>query len=217
MQFISASGEGLIKLFNIKTSECTGTFDQHEGKIWALSVKKDESQFITGGSDSLLIRWKDVSEEKKALRLQEQEEFIIQEQKLQNYVQSDQFLKALKLALRLDKPLHVLKIIQNVIRKGESGLADTIGELRDDQKEQLLKISTNWNTNSRYCQPAQLVLNVLLGELQSGKFKPVGLSNVLESALPYTERHFKRLTQLMQDLYFVSYTINCMQPFSRSN
>lgn len=215
MQFLSTGGDGLIKLFNIKTSECTATLSEHDGRIWALAVKKSEHQIATGGSDSLLIKWKDVTEEKKQQRSQEQGELILQEQLLQNYLQNDQFLNALRLALTLDKPLHVLKIIQNVITKGESGLGDTIAELRVDQKEQLLKIAVNWNTNSKYCQPAQLVLNLLLNELQSGKFKPGGLNSILEGALPYTERHFKRLTQLMLDLYFITYTINCMQPHAR--
>jgi U3 small nucleolar RNA-associated protein 13 len=87
-----------------------------------------------------------------------------------------------------------------------------VKELSNDQKEKLLKCATNWNTNSRNCQSAQLVLNILMGELQIGEFKPAGLGRTLEGALPYTERHFKRLTRLLQDLHFVSYTVDCMQP-----
>ncbi|KRT80907.1 WD40 domain-containing protein, partial [Oryctes borbonicus] len=215
MQFLSTDGNGLIKLFNVKTSECISTLSQHDGRIWALAVKQNEDQFTTGGSDSLLIKWRDVTQEKIMQQSKEREEYILQEQQLYNYLQNDQFLKALKIALRLDKPLHVLKIVQNIISKGESGLSDTIGELGVDQKEQLLKVAISWNTNSKYCQPAQVVLNVLLNEFQSGKLLSTGLRNTLEGALPYTERHFKRLTQLLQDLYFISYVINCMQPHAR--
>nr|XP_022916943.1 transducin beta-like protein 3 [Onthophagus taurus] len=216
MQFLSSGSDGLLKLFNIKTSETVATFDEHSGRIWALAVKKDESQLITGGADSLLLKWKDVTEEKRLEKLKEQEEFALQEQQLMNCMQNEQFLKALKLALRLNKPFQVLKIVENVIKKGESGLSDAVMELNDEQKEQLLKVAANWNTNSRFCQPAQLVLNVLLNELQSGRFKPVGLGRVLEGILPYTERHFNRLTQMMQDLHFITYTINCMQPYAKS-
>ncbi|XP_044272735.1 transducin beta-like protein 3 [Tribolium madens] len=213
MQILSAGADGFLKLFSVKTSECVGTFDQHEGRIWAMAVQKDESRIVTGGSDSLLIKWKDVTEERKLQRLKEEEEEALQQQQLANYLQNDQLLKALKLALKLDRPLQVLKIVQGIIRKGETtGLAEAVKELRNDQKEALLKSAATWNTNSRNCQSAQLVLNILLGELQSGDFKPVGLSRTVEGALPYTERHFKRLTQLLQDLHFVTYTINCMQP-----
>ncbi|RZC42608.1 Utp13 and/or WD40 domain containing protein [Asbolus verrucosus] len=213
MQILSAGADGLIKLYSVKTSDCVGTFEQHEGRIWAMAVKKNETGVVTGGSDSLLIKWKDVTEERKLQRLKEEEEETLQQQKLANYLQNDQLLKALKLALKLDRPLQVLKIVQGIIRKGDStGLADAVKGLRNLQKESLLKCATNWNTNGRNCQAAQLVLNILITELQSGDFKPVGLSSTLEGALPYTERHFKRLTQLLQDLHFITYTINCMQP-----
>ncbi|GJQ73751.1 hypothetical protein Trydic_g14083 [Trypoxylus dichotomus] len=215
MQFLSTDSEGLIKLFNVKTSDCTSTLSQHEGRIWALAVKKNENEFVTGGSDSLLIKWQNITEEKIMQRFKEQEEYILQEQQLYNCLQNEQFLKGLKIALRLNKPLHVLKIVQNIIRKGESGLSNAIALLEDDQKEQLLNMAINWNTNSKYCQPAQVVLNVLLNELQSGKLLSIGFRNNLKAALPYTERHFKRLTQLLQDLYFISYVINCMQPHAR--
>lgn len=215
MQILSAGADGLLKLFSIKSSECMNTFDEHEGRIWALAVKTDESAFVTGGSDSLLIKWKDMTEEKKLQKIKENEEIALQEQLLSNFVQNDCLLEALKLALKLDRPQQVLRIIQGVIKKQDSRLADTISELRDDQKEMLMKCASTWNTNSKNCQPAQLVLNILLNELQTGKFRPVGLGNAVEGVLPYTERHFKRLTQLFQDLQFVSYTINCMQPHAK--
>ncbi|KAJ8957447.1 hypothetical protein NQ318_004927 [Aromia moschata] len=189
MQILSAGADGLLKLFSIKTSECTCTLDQHEARIWALALRRDESGFVTGGSDSFLIKWKDVTEELKLKRQKEAEELALQEQKLNNYIHNDELLKALKLALKLNRPMQVLRIIEGVIKKGDAGLGDTIRELRNDQKESLFK---------------------------RGDFRPVGLSSTVEGALPYTERHFKRLTQLMQDLQFVNYTVNCMQPHAKA-
>lgn len=40
MQIVSCSGDGLLKLWTVKTSECVATFDAHEGKIWALDGNK---------------------------------------------------------------------------------------------------------------------------------------------------------------------------------
>lgn len=37
MQLVTAGADGLLKLWNIKTSECTATFDDHDGRIWALT------------------------------------------------------------------------------------------------------------------------------------------------------------------------------------
>ncbi|RZR98920.1 hypothetical protein BHM03_00028385 [Ensete ventricosum] len=63
------SGDGLIKLWTIKTSECIATYDQHEGKsslaftyfcfcfilqIWALAVGKKTEMLVTGGTDALI-------------------------------------------------------------------------------------------------------------------------------------------------------------------
>ncbi|KAL1494162.1 hypothetical protein ABEB36_009806 [Hypothenemus hampei] len=216
LQILSAGADGLLKLFNIKNSECQCTMDQHEGRVWALAVKPDESGFISGGSDSYLIKWKDVTEERKQQRQKELEELALEEQKLSNYIQSDKLLKALKLALKLERPFQTLKIVERIIKRGESGLPDTIESLRNDQKESLLNCALNWNMNSKNCHPAQLVINILMGQLQTGDFRPVGFSNIMETALPYTERHFKRLTQMMQDINLVSYSINCMQPHSKS-
>lgn len=215
LQILSSGGDGLLKIFSIKTSECTATFDEHEGRVWALAVKADESALVSGGSDSLLLKWKDVTEERKLQKIKELEEEALEEQRLSNYLQNDSLLEALSLALKLGRPQTVLKIIQGVIKKKDSRLSDVIGELREDQKESLLKCATTWNTNSKNCQPAQLVLNILVNDLQSGRFKPSGLGGVIEGTLPYTERHFKRLTQLFQDLQFVKYTINCMQPHAK--
>ncbi|CAH0563684.1 unnamed protein product [Brassicogethes aeneus] len=216
MQILSTGGDGLLKLFSVKTSECDCTLDEHDGRIWALAVKKDESHVITGGSDSLLIKWKDATEERRLKRQKEEEELALEEQKLSNYIHNNQLLKALKLALRLDRPYQVLRIVQGVIKSQDTGLAETIKQLRNDQKESLLKCATNWNMNGKNCQPAQLVLNILLNELQTGDFRPIGLSSTLEGSLPYTERHFKRLTQMLQDIQLINYTINCMQPHAKS-
>lgn len=107
MQIITAGGDGLIKLFNVKTSDCILTLDEHSARVWAMAVKKDESGFVTGGSDSCLIKWKDITEEVKLEKIKKMEEMELEEQKLSNYLQNEQLLKALKLALKLEKPFQV--------------------------------------------------------------------------------------------------------------
>ena len=47
-----------MKLWTIKNSECVKTFDEHDSKIWALAINRDENQVITGGADSTIIVWK---------------------------------------------------------------------------------------------------------------------------------------------------------------
>ena len=67
---------------------------------------------ISGGSDSNLVLWRDVTEKRQNEAEEARQKLVLQEQELANLVKSDQLLAALKLALSLDRPLQVLRIIQ---------------------------------------------------------------------------------------------------------
>lgn len=215
LQILSAGADGLAKVWTIKTSECNTTLDKHDAKIWSVCVDSEERHFFTGGADSQLIRWKDVTEEKKIKEIEAKQEEILQEQELHNLLAQNKTLKALRLALRLEKPYLTLKIINSVIKDGQGGqeLENTIGSLNALHKEKLINHANSWNTNSKNCRPAQLVLNILLNEIVANEFRPQGLSKIVEETLPYTERHFKRMTEYLKDLQFIEFTLRCMQPY----
>ncbi|KAG7302668.1 hypothetical protein JYU34_012619 [Plutella xylostella] len=210
-QFVSSGADGLLKLWNIKTSECKASLDNHDGKVWALAVSKDESSIITGGSDSKMVKWKDMTAERREKVAREREELILQEQELMNLLHDKKLVKALKLALRLERPFQVLKIINEILKAGPDKLRETLKEISNTQKEVLLQFAAEWNTNSRHCAAAQLVLHALAPQLLAGSLRAPAAA-LVEAALPYTERHFHRLTSLLQDLNFITYTVNCMQP-----
>ncbi|XP_060523217.1 transducin beta-like protein 3 [Cylas formicarius] len=214
-QILSAGADGLVKLFNVKNASCESTAEGHEGRIWALAVKGDESELVTGGSDSSLVRWTDATEERRQRRRKDEEELTLIDQRLSNYLQADELLKALELSLTLNRPQQTLRIVERAIKKKDVGLAEAVRHFDEGLKTSLLKCALDWNTNGRNCQAAQLVLNILLQELQTGKFRPVGLASLVEGALPYTERHFKRLTRTLQDMHLLNYTVNCMKPNSK--
>lgn len=211
-QILSAGSDGLIKLWNIKVSECVSTLEKHDGRIWAMVVSHDETHFYSGGADSLLVKWKDVTEEQKAAKEKEQQEIALEEQELSNLLREKKSLKALKYALRLSKPKLTLNIVTEVIKTKEEGLEGTIAKLNEVEKESLLEHATNWNTNSRNTRTAQLVLNILLMEILNGKWRPERTTKLIEDALPYTERHFKRLTEYLTSIRALEFTLNCMQP-----
>uniref|UniRef100_A0A8D8WKN6 Transducin beta-like protein 3 n=1 Tax=Cacopsylla melanoneura TaxID=428564 RepID=A0A8D8WKN6_9HEMI len=208
-QIVSTGADGLLKLWSIKSSTCVATFDKHSLKIWTMAITKDENQIITGGADSLLVTWRDATEETVTQRIAVAQQGVMQSQQLDNLINAKENVKALKLALKLERPHTALKILQNIIQEDESSLKQCLNELHEDQKEQLLKCAVNWNTNAKHAYPAQLVLSVLL-ELQCSMVsKPFQSS--LEALLPYTQRHFARLTQLNQDVHFLKYTTALMK------
>ncbi|CAG9786172.1 unnamed protein product [Diatraea saccharalis] len=213
-QIMSCGADGLLKLWNIKSSECKVSVDNHDGKIWALAVNKNEELVVTGGSDSKLVKLKDITLERREKLAKERELSILQEQELMNLLHDKKMIKALKLALRMERPLHVLKIVNEVLKNGNEKLFESLKEINDTQKQTLLKFAAEWNTNNKNCHAAQLVFNILSPEILNGNLKVSSLSSLIEGTLPYTERHFDRLTNLLQDLNFITYTVNSMQPYT---
>ena len=101
---ISSGADGLIKFWNIKTSECINTIDGHEGKIWAMDVnnENDTLSFITGGTDSKIFIWNDITAEKEKEMLTEQEEKMNKEDNLRMMNYQGQYIDALKLSLEVN-------------------------------------------------------------------------------------------------------------------
>ncbi|XP_063240647.1 transducin beta-like protein 3 [Bacillus rossius redtenbacheri] len=209
MQLVTAAADGLVKAWSVKTSECVCTLERHSDRVWALAVSGDGAALLTGGADSLLVLWRDVTAQRQQAEREDAQRRLLQEQQLANLVQGDQLLAALRLALSLDRPRLVLRLVQDVVRRGDAGLADSLRQLDDAQKQALLKCASVWNTNSRSCYPAQLVVSALLDEVVGGRLVAAGW---LEEVLPYTQRHYDRLTQLLQDVQLLHYTAACMRP-----
>ncbi|KAK6639171.1 hypothetical protein RUM43_007441 [Polyplax serrata] len=213
MQILSTSGDGLVKLWNVKTGECSASFNEHEGQIWALAVSLNEKRIITGGSDSSLIIWRDSTDEKREEAAKAQEEIITNEQLLTNLLHNNKLFAALGVALSLDKPFKVLSIIKILMNKGERDhLRSTLKKLTDSEKEKLLECTSVWNSNSKNCDAAQLVLSIYLEEIACGELNVTKLPTFIEEVMPYTERHFRRLTGLLEGLHFLEYTMAVMKP-----
>jgi U3 small nucleolar RNA-associated protein 13 len=51
--------------------------DNHEDKIWGLTVRGDEKMFVTGGADSVINFWEDVTAEEQEKEAKEKEELIL--------------------------------------------------------------------------------------------------------------------------------------------
>ncbi|KAK7588272.1 hypothetical protein V9T40_005517 [Parthenolecanium corni] len=208
-QIVSCGNDGLVKVWTIKNNECVSTLDKHASKVWAIAVSSDENKFVTGGTDSKLVFWRDTTEESRLEEIKTTRERVEQEQHLSNLLQWEQLLDALQYAITLDRPLKVFKIIETLSRKQTKDLETVIGQLDVDQKGTIVKYASEWNENSRSSYIAQLVLSFLVPEIISNDIK---LSNeTLEGLIAYTNRHFNRLITLLE-VQIVPFTVKWLEP-----
>jgi U3 small nucleolar RNA-associated protein 13 len=76
-QIVSAAGDGLVKIWTIKSGECDTTLDNHTDRIWSLALNEGENILVSGGGDSVITFWEDTTaleKEKEAKALEERVE-----------------------------------------------------------------------------------------------------------------------------------------------
>ena len=241
-QLLSSSADGLIRLWTLRSGECENTMDMHEDRVWALeylpvesteagdgsevvqSRQQHEHVFFSGGSDSRVIVWRDVTEEEELQRLAAVEEDLLMEQQLQNDLRNRRFDSALNVALNLGHSLKVLNIL-TVILEEERGAPDEsreegdlfsadwslrldsyVSALSDEQVDKLLRYLKDWVSNSRHCYSSQVLMNSLLRVVKVDRLvKHPGLKESLDALISYSERHFQRLDRLQQATYMLEY------------
>uniref|UniRef100_A0A914XEE8 U3 small nucleolar RNA-associated protein 13 C-terminal domain-containing protein n=1 Tax=Plectus sambesii TaxID=2011161 RepID=A0A914XEE8_9BILA len=208
-QLLSADSGGLLKLWTIRSNECTKTIEAHDDKIWALLPTADSSKVITGGSDARLLVWDDVSEKERLEAEKKRSERVAQEQQLANLLEQNRFTDALRLTLKLGRPFSALKVVEQLValEGDENALRSSINDLKIDQVALLLEYASGWNTNSRNAHTAQRVLFEVLSSFPPAKLMDFpNIKGLIESFLPYTQRHFERLSRAKQQATFLEYT-----------
>ncbi|XP_054707818.1 transducin beta-like protein 3 [Uloborus diversus] len=207
-QLISSASDGNIKLWDIKNNMCIKTLSEHTDKVWTLASSSSENYIVSGGADSNIIIWEDTTEIEKEKTVAQSEEFIMQEQNLLNYVKEENWSKALSYAITLEKPHLAYTIIEEILlqMKGECAFEEIFSNMRSDQRETLLKFSSEWITNAKYCYAAVLILNLFF---RLHDFQELSnLSNIsfqIRDFLPYLDRHYKRLLKRCQDMQIINF------------
>ena len=96
---------------------------------------------------------------------------------------------------------------------------DVLAKLSDEQIFLLLLRLRDWNTNARTAPVAQRILWTLVKSYPASKFSNLSvkgargqksLSEVLNALKVYTERHYKRIEELVDESYLVEYTLQEM-------
>lgn len=79
-----------MKLWGVRSSECTATFDEHDGKVWALTVAGEQDAVLaTGGADARVNIWRDCTAEDEAAAVATRTQAVVKAQELSNALKVD--------------------------------------------------------------------------------------------------------------------------------
>lgn len=229
VQFASAGGDGLVKVWEANSGETETTLDNHEDRVWALTVHPETNMIVSGSADSTVTFWKDTSSETQAAAAEAATKLIEQEQELENYMHTGAYRDAIALALQLNHPGRLLKLFTSVVttNKPDEGslcglraVDEVLATLSDEQIFLLLLRLRDWNTNARTAPVAQRILWTLVRSYPASKFSNLSikgargqksLKDVLNALRVYTERHYKRMEELVDESFLVEYTLQEME------
>ena len=238
-QLASCGSDGLVKIWNIKDEEDVATLDNHEDKIWALAANSDASMLVSGGADSVISFWNDVTEQEQEEAIALEEETILRVQDLANYVDAKDYRNAFLLALSMDQPRRLLGLLQSILGddtdEWSSMLAGVLESLAPGDVFRLLEYVRDWNARSRDSDVAQAVLHSLFRthsaaqilaaapgatglevadrDAKGSKSVSAGIGDILEALMPYTERHYARADRLEQESAFLDFVLAQMDEY----
>ncbi|KAK0668921.1 WD40-repeat-containing domain protein [Cercophora samala] len=228
IHFASAGADSLVKIWDANTGETECTLDNHEDRLWTLAVHPKSNTIVSAGSDSKITFWADTTSETQAAATQAATRLVEQEQELENYIHIGAYRDAIVLALQLNHPGRLLKLFTNVVTSptpeagsftGLRAVDQVLASLSDEQLFLLLLRLRDWNTNARTAPVAQRILSALVRSYPADKFSGLSvkgargqksLKEVLNALKVYTERHYKRMEELVDESYLVEYTLREM-------
>lgn len=223
VQIASAGGDGLVMVWDASTGETSCTLDNHEDRVWALTIHPTTNTIVSGSGDSTVTFWKDTSSSTQAAANSAAIQFVEQEQELQNYIHARSYRKAITLALQLNHPARLLSLFTSVVTgvheegslSGAAGVDEVLSSLSDEQLFILLLRVRDWNTNARSAPVAQRILYTIvrtypvsrLAGLQAkGAQGQQSLKEVLNALKVYTEKNRKRSEDMWDEAYLMEYT-----------
>lgn len=222
----------------MKDEENVATLDNHEDKIWALATNRDASMLVSGGADSVISFWEDVTEAEEEEKTAANEEIILKAQDLANYVDAKDYTNAFLLALSMDQPRRLLGLLREIISDEQSQiLPSVLAQLSTGDTFRLLEYIRDWNARSRDSDIAQSVLHTLfktrttaqilaaapantgmeIANSEGGKASSGNIGDILDALLPYTERHYARADRLEQESAFLDFMLAQMDEYHQAD
>ena len=129
-----------------------------------------------------------------------------------NALRAKDFRKAAILAFELEQPYRLLQVVQEIMALEQMEMLDEIvGAFKPEQLVTCLGYVRDWNTTARNAHQAQVML---LSILRIFPYETLcgckGMKEIVDSMIPYTERHFSRLEDALQRTYALDFTLHAM-------
>lgn len=216
LQLMSCDAEGLIRMWNIRSNECVFTMDAHDDRIWAMDL--EDGMLVSGGADSQLKMFRDTTVELDEQTREEDEQNILKEQKLANHLRFKEYEQALDIALEMDKPRQVLKVLVALAENDLSSGKDALVTLQNHVKNwtmaritQILKYAREWNTRARNSHISMLTVKAIVTSIPADQLACADeLPEILAGIAPYAERHFERIDKLHATSYLIDFALLSM-------
>lgn len=228
-QVASAAGDGLVKVWDSVSGEAMSTLDNHTDRVWALVAHPTTGALVSGGGDSVITFWQDTTSATLEAATTAETERVELDQKLQNYAFAGNYREAIVLALQMDQPGRLFTLFRSVVEtetpdaesmSGLSAVDEVLANLADEQLYKLLLRLRDWNTNVRTAPVAQKILWTVVKSYPASRLasvKPQGkvgakgsLKDVLDGIRAYSERHYKRVEDLVDESYLLDFTLREM-------
>lgn len=224
----SAAGDGLVKVWDANSGEASCTLDNHEDRVWALAVHPETNAIVSGSGDSTVTFWEDTTTATQAAATEAAQHLIEQEQELENHIHTGSYREAITLALQLNHPGRLLNLFTKVVTTdkpdpgslcGLKAVDEVLANLSDEQIFLLLLRLRDWNANARTAPVAQRILSTLVRSYPASRISNLSvkgargqksLKEVLHALKVYTDRHYRRMEELVDESYLVEYTLQEM-------
>ncbi len=183
----------------------------------------DGDMIVSADADGVFQFWKDcteqeIEEEQEKAKLQ-----VEQEQSLQNYMSQGDWTNAFLLAMTLDHPMRLFNVLKRALGESRSRqdteegkievifneeLDQAISTLNDEQLILLMKRCRDWNTNAKTHTIAQRTIRCILMHHNIAKLSEIpGMVKIVDAIIPYTQRHFTRVDNLVEQSYILDYAL----------
>ncbi|KAH7391946.1 WD40-repeat-containing domain protein [Pyrenochaeta sp. MPI-SDFR-AT-0127] len=228
-QIASAAGDGLVKIWDSLSGEAMSTLDNHTDRVWALVAHSTTGALVSGGGDSVITFWEDTTSTTLEAATTAENERVELDQKLQNYTFAGNYREAIVLALQMDQPGRLFTLFKSVVEtekpdidsmSGLTAVDDVLSTLADEQLYKLLLRLRDWNTNVRTAPVAQKILWVIVKSYPASRLadlRPQGkvgakgsLKDIIDAIRAYSERHYKRVEDLVDESYLLDFTLREM-------